>query len=126
MRAFLLDTHVVLWSLTEPERLDDVAYALIRNPQNTIWVSTASIWEMAIKVSIGKLEMPDDLEDQLRINQMNILPVTAAHALAVSQLPLLHRDPFDRMLIVQAQLEGLTIITQDARIQQYEVAWISA
>lgn len=126
MDGFLLDTHALLWSLATPERLHAVARRAIQNGQNAIFVSTASVWEMAIKSGLGKLKIPDDLEDQLRLNRFDVLEIRLAHARAIAQLPPYHRDPFDRMLIVQAQHEGLTLITRDPLVQQYAVAWMRA
>ena len=126
MSRFLLDTHVLLWSLSQPEHLHPDARDTIRGAQNQVFVSTATVWEMAIKSALGKLTVPDDLEAQLRLNRFDILNITLAHARAIEHLPLLHRDPFDRMLVVQAQHEGLTLITRDALIQQYAVSWMIA
>ena len=123
---FLLDTHALLWSLAEPERLADDAREAIQNPRHTVLVSTASVWEMAVKSALGKLAMPPDLDDQLRINRFDVLNIGLAHARAVQHLPLLHRDPFDRMLVVQAQLEGVRLISRDALVQQYDVEWMAA
>lgn len=123
---FLLDTRVLLWSLASPDELHPSAFHVIRDPYNQIYVSAASVWEMAIKSSLGKLKIPGDLEDQLRINRFDHLSVTIAHAVALQQLPILHRDPFDRMLVAQARHEGVTLITRDLQIQQYDVPWITA
>lgn len=126
MAGFLLDTHALLWSLALPERLHAEARQAIKDPQNTVFVSTASVWEMAIKSALDKLDMPDDLEDQLRLNRFDVLEITLVHAQAVEYLPMLHRDPFDRMLVVQALNEGLTLLTRDPLVQQYAVSWMEA
>lgn len=123
---FLLDTHVVLWSLAAPERLEADARQAIEDPRHTVYVSTASVWEMAIKAGLGKLSTPDDLADQLRLNRFDVLDVRLDHALLVEDLPPHHRDPFDRMLVVQAQREGLRLITRDPLVQQYDVSWMAA
>ena len=81
------------------------------------------MWEIAIKSGLGKLKAPDDLEDQLRLNRFDPLAISVAHARAVAYLPQHHRDPFARMLVVQAQHEGLTLLTRDPLVQQYAVAW---
>lgn len=126
MPRFLLDTHALLWSLAQPEHLHPDAQDALRDPRNQVFVSAATVWEMAIKAALGKLKTPDDLEDQLRLNRFDVLPITFAHARTVEHLPLLHRDPFDRMLVAQATHEGLTLITRDARVQQYAVSWMMA
>ena len=122
----LLDTHALLWSLAAPERLDPDARQAIEDARSAVLVSAASVWEMAIKAALGKLTTPDDLDDQLRLNRFDVLPITLAHARAVEHLPPLHRDPFDRMLVVQAQVEGLTLVTRDRLVQQYAVPWMRA
>lgn len=126
MARFLLDTHTLLWSLAFPECLHADARHAIKDAHNAVFVSTASVWEMAIKSALGKLKMPGDLEGQLRINRFDVLDITLAHAQAVEHLPPHHRDPFDRMLVVQAQHEGLTLITRDPFVQQYAVSWMKA
>ena len=123
MPRFLLDTHVLLWSLAFPERLHPEARQAIQDPHNAVFVSVASVWEIAIKSGLGKLNVPDDLEAQFRLNRFDLLAISVAHAQAVAYLPLHHRDPFDRMLVVQAQHEGLTLLTRDPLVQQYAVAW---
>ena len=122
----LLDTHALLWSLSDPERLGGEALQAIRDPANDVVVSAASAWEMAIKSSLGKLSAPDDLPEQLRLNRFGALDITLRHAQAVEHLPMLHRDPFDRMLVAQAKTEGLRLVTRDPLVQQYDVAWLSA
>jgi len=122
----LLDTHALLWSLAVPERLDSDARRAIADAHSAVFVSVASVWEMAIKAALGKLSTPDDLEDQLRLNRFEVLPITLPHARAVEHLPLIHRDPFDRMLVAQAQHEGLTLVTRDPLVQQYGAAWMQA
>lgn len=126
MRRFLLDTHVLLWSLAAPERLEAPAREAIQDSRHVVFVSAASVWELAIKPALGKLTMPDDLEDQLRLNRFDVLDITLGHARAVEQLPPHHRDPFDRMLVAQAQTESLTLITRDPQVQQYGVSWMAA
>lgn len=121
----LLDTHVLLWWLAgEPMRQE--ATAEIRHPRSLVHVSAASAWEIGIKQSLGKLRLPDDLEERLRVERFTPLPVTVAHGLAVAGLPPHHRDPFDRLLVAQAQAEGLTLITRDPRLTAYGVATLAA
>ncbi len=121
----LLDTHAFLWWITDDSRLPERARSLIRESGNEIVLSAASSWEMAIKVQLGKLEAPRDLAgfviDHLQRNRFGVLPIHLRHSLAVATLPLLHRDPFDRMLVVQSQLEEMPILTGDPLIRQYAV-----
>jgi PIN domain nuclease of toxin-antitoxin system len=117
----LLDTHALLWWLADDRRLQAGARKAIGDVGNEIYVSAASAWEIAIKAGLGKLSAPDDLPEQLTANSFTPLDVSVPHALAVRHLPDHHRDPFDQLLVAQAQLEGLTIITADERITLYNV-----
>ena len=126
MDRFLLDTHALLWWLSDPDRLHPDAHAAIADPRHQVYVSAASVWEMAIKSTLGKLTVPDDLEAQLKAHRFDPLAITIQHARHIEGLPLLHRDPFDRMLVAQAQQESLTIITRDPEVQQYDVSWMTA
>ncbi|RDV80486.1 type II toxin-antitoxin system VapC family toxin [Ammonifex thiophilus] len=126
----LLDTHVFLWWIADDPRLPERVRKVIANKRNTLFFSAASAWEMAIKASLGKLSVPGDLSDfvieQLRLNNITPLPVRLTHALRIYSLPRIHRDPFDRLLVAQAQEEGLVILTNDAKIREYpvEVVWL--
>ncbi|MEJ5308373.1 MAG: type II toxin-antitoxin system VapC family toxin [Anaerolineae bacterium] len=121
----LLDTHTFLWWVTDDVRLSSQAYALMTDGDNELYFSAASGWEIAIKAHLGKLKLPDNAPQfvmaQLAINAIDILPVQLHHALHVYTLPMYHRDPFDRMLIAQSQLEELPIITADPQISNYAV-----
>ena len=121
MRGYLLDSHIALWWLESPERVDPKAAEVIRSRAVPVWLSTASLWEMAIKKSLGQLNYPSTLLDALAANAVEILDVRAHHALAVASLPMLHRDPFDRLLVAQARSEDLTILTRDKQIEAYDV-----
>lgn len=121
MTRLLLDTHVVLWWLSDDDRLSESARRLIANPGNHVAVSAASVWEMAIKSSIGKLSMPDDAGKAILDCGFAPLAITMEHAARVAELPLHHRDPFDRMLVAQAQLEGLDLVTAEAGLGKYLV-----
>ena len=127
MRA-LLDTHVVLWWFFDDPRISEAASALIADPRNELLVSSASAWEIATKHRIGKLPDAETLVARftqlLRQARMRDLPVTAAHALAAGALPGPHRDPFDRMLIAQAGLERLPLISSDSVFKNYPVELI--
>ncbi len=126
MTTYLLDTHVLLWWLTDPRQLSSQAQKAIRHPENTLLLSSAAVWEMAIKRTIGRLEYPGNLLEILQHERIEILPIDAHHALAVADLELLHNDPFDRIQIVQAKIEGLTIMTRDEKIKQYGIATLTA
>lgn len=118
----LLDTHSLLWWLGELPQLGPVARAEISKPGATVYVSAVSSAEISIKQAVGKLQAPSDLAGQLVVNGFTELPFTIAHGLAVAKLPLHHRDPFDRMLIAQAQTEGLTLVTADRQIAGYDIS----
>jgi PIN domain nuclease of toxin-antitoxin system len=117
----LLDTHILLWWLSGDEALPARAAQVIADSATAVLVSAASAWEIAIKKAVGRLEAPDDLRDALDANAFDALAITATHALAAGELPTHHGDPFDRMLIAQARMEGLTLITVDDRFSEYEV-----
>ncbi|GAB3390667.1 type II toxin-antitoxin system VapC family toxin [Humibacter soli] len=120
----LLDTHVLLWWQQDDPRLSRAHRNLIRGPENVVLVSAISVAEASIKASLGKLEIVDDLVAQLEIDGFEELPFIAEHAEALRDLPLLHRDPFDRMLVVQAKVEGIPLLTVDPRVKAYDVATI--
>lgn len=111
--GFLLDTHVILWTLQGNRELDAACCALIADMTNEVFYSLASVWEICIKVSRGNLKIPDDLEAALEKVPLSQLPFTFEHALEFRALPYHHRDPFDRMLIAQARIEKLTLVTHD-------------
>jgi len=125
----LLDTHVFLRWITDDPRLSSRTREIIADGANQIFLSAASGWEIAIKAKLGRLRLPDDPERfiprQLELNAIEVLPVQLSHALHVYELPEYHRDPFDRLLIAQAQLEKLPILTADSQICRYpvEVIW---
>jgi PIN domain nuclease of toxin-antitoxin system len=118
----LLDTNVLIWVLTTPERLSEAATVAIRDRANDIFVSMASPWEISIKQALGNLSLPDDLETQLADESFELLQISMLHTRAVETLPHHHRDPFDRMLIAQAQVEQLTLVTSDRMMRRYPVA----
>jgi PIN domain nuclease of toxin-antitoxin system len=120
----LLDTHVVIWWLADDPALTDQTKALI-DEEPEVYVSSATVWEIAIKQALGKLKEPADLPELVRDSEFRELPITSAHAIAAARLPAIHRDPFDRMLVAQARAEELTLVTVDETIQQYEVPVIS-
>ena len=117
----LLDTHVVLWWWNNHPALSAAARAAIRPGQTLVWVSAATIWEISINQALGKLTAPADLEGELATHRFRALPITVAHAVAAGRLPRHHDDPFDRMLIAQAQVDHLTVVTHDTRFQAYGI-----
>ncbi len=124
--TLLLDTHVFLWWLDDPQLLSESARRAISDPKNTVYLSAAVVWEIAIKRSIGKLDAPDDMEAAMRANRFLPLPVTVPHALAVGRLPHHHRDPFDRILVAQAIYEGCQLISRDPWVLRYGMPHIVA
>ena len=122
----LLDTHVVLWSLTEPLKLRGETREALEDAQNDVFVSAVSGWEIAVKRALGKLEAPDDLEAGVRQQGFLPLHLTFLHAEQAGALPPHHGDPFDRMLVAQAQVEGLVVVTRDARIPIYGIRTMAA
>jgi PIN domain nuclease of toxin-antitoxin system len=121
-----LDTHTLLWWLEDPQILSKAARKAIADGRNTVYVSAAVAWEIAIKKALGKLDAPDDLEAAMAANRFLPLPVTIAHALAVATLPPIHNDPFDRLLIAQAHHEGFKFVSRDQRIPSYGMPHIVA
>jgi PIN domain nuclease of toxin-antitoxin system len=120
----LLDTHTLLWWDSEPGKLSVNALAFIQDPTNTLLFSVVSIWEMLIKSQLGKLKLAAPLTAIVARQQANgiqILPASLDHALAVESLPTLHRDPFDRLLIAQANVEGAVLVSADLIVRQYPV-----
>lgn len=124
----LLDTHVLLWWLMDDERLSAKARRVISNQRSKLFFSAASSWEVAIKVSIGRLTLPEPprvlIPKVLREQSIFSLEITHGHALAVADLPAHHRDPFDRLLIAQSTLEKLPILTSDPVFEKYEIKTI--
>lgn len=123
--SLLLDTNVLIWWLEESLRLGQQAREMIAVEPEVV-VSAVSALEVAAKAAIGKLRVPGDLVEQIAEQRMIELPVTVRHGLAVGQLPLHHRDPFDRLLIAQARCEGLTIVTADRAFAAYDVPIMAA
>ncbi len=119
----LLDTHILLWSVFEPEKLSDDAKEIIADHHNYVFVSLASLWEIAIKKDIGRLNIPDHFfENIFKDTGFEPLQIQMAHIQLYLQLPLHHRDPFDRILIAQAKSRELTLLTNDKNMMDYDVA----
>jgi PIN domain nuclease of toxin-antitoxin system len=117
---------VLLWWLEDSPRLSRAARAAIADPGNEVWVSAASVWELAIKRARGRLRIEGDLVEEMAAVWFGTLPITVEHALAAAALPPHHDDPFDRMLVAQAGLEGLTLVTRDRRMAPYRVSLLPA
>ena len=121
----LLDTHVFLWLITGDGRLSKSARQAYLDPETGVYLSAASFWEIGIKTSLGKLTLKEDwlqgFEEQMKINTIQWLPIESRHCEQVSRLPFHHRDPFDRMLIAQALVEDLTLVSSDACFAAYGV-----
>lgn len=129
MRRYLIDTHVWLWMQSDPDRLCDETRAIIRDVRNSLLFSAASAWEIAIKYRLGKLPLPEPpasyVPDRMRRSGTLPLAVDHAHTLKTADLPDHHRDPFDRILVAQAQLLDLAIITADDQFSAYDVAVVA-
>lgn len=121
MKRYLLDTHILLWWLSDDNKLGKARRELIIKPTNHIIVSTVSIWEIIIKQSLNKLKAPDNLKEVLYENEFEILTITPDHVLYLRQLPVIHNDPFDRLLISQSICEELTLVTADEIIPKYKI-----
>src|ERR1019366_620827 len=115
----LLDTHILLWWLADSPSLSDRARELIADPDNAVFVSAVSLWELWLKQSLGKLRLPADFTERLGAESFESLPLTASQTRQVSLLPWCHRDPFDRMLVAQAQVEKLVLLTADEALAAY-------
>jgi PIN domain nuclease of toxin-antitoxin system len=122
----LCDSHVLVWWLSKPQELSARARAAIADPENDVFFSAASIWELGLKIAKGKLTIPADYVRHLREGGLSELPVRVDHADKATELPALHGDPFDRMLVAQAALEGLVLVTRDAAIREYAVPVLEA
>ncbi len=115
----LLDTHLLLWWLEDSPSLSAQAREVIGNSENTVFVSAVSLWEIRLKQSLGKLRLPDDFMERLAAESFESLPLAGSQTRQVSLLPWLHRDPFDRMLVAQAQVEKLVLLTADEALAAY-------
>lgn len=122
----LLDSHVIYWWLGMPEKLIPSAMELLQDESHELVVSSASLWELHLKAGKGKLAFPREIRAELERQGFEELPVSWRHAELVRNLPVIHQDPFDRMLIAQAMAESLTLMTRDSFVQQYNVASVEA
>jgi PIN domain nuclease of toxin-antitoxin system len=122
---FLLDTQIFLWMFLHKKKIGSKLWALLRNSDNLLYLSAASAWEIAVKVRIGKMRLPSNpalyVPRRARESSILSLPISEEHALAVADLPIEDSDPFDRILVAQAQLESLTLVTSDPAFEAYDV-----
>jgi len=122
----LFDPHAFIWWDTEPQKLSQRAFALCSDSANELFLNVVSIWAMAIKIQIGKLRFNKSLHEmiaeQQQANRLILLPVTVEHALAVESLPMIHKDPFDRLLLAQVQVEEIVFLSHDRQVANYPVA----
>jgi len=124
---YLLDTHVIIWMIEDSPNLPLAIREIIKNPENQVVICSISLWEIAIKMNIGKLTLSvtfDELVDILRNGDFDFVQVEDEYLSCLSKLPLLHKDPFDRLLISTAIVEKITLITIDENIQKYDVSWV--
>ena len=123
MTNYLIDTHTLLWMRFDEEKLSDKVRGIVENRKNKLFVSVATLWEITIKYSLDKIILPDKpdvyLSNVLFEDDLQILPISPIHALRLYTIPQLHRDPFDRMLIIQSIIDRLPLITKDEAIQRY-------
>jgi PIN domain nuclease of toxin-antitoxin system len=123
--SFLIDTQIFIWLAREPHKLSAKLLAILREPLNQLYVSTASVWEMQIKVAVGKLNLnvsiQELVETQREFESIESLPVIEPPVWSLAHLPLIHRDPFDRLIIAQAMAENLTLVSEDAIFARYPV-----
>lgn len=122
----LLDTHALLWWLADDPALSSTAREAIAADENIVAVSAVTSWEISIKRALGKLEAPNDLREQIEANEFASLPIALIHGLAAGDLPPHHDDPFDRMLVAQARIEGFTLVTRDSRFERYGIDLLAA
>lgn len=120
----LLDTHIIIWWLNDDEQLKSIHKKLIADPNNLCYISSASIWEISIKSSLGKLKIPSSYFEILKEQGFLELSINWFHCKEIKKLPDIHRDPFDRMLISQAKIEDMTLLTVDDNIKKYEINFL--
>jgi PIN domain nuclease of toxin-antitoxin system len=126
LSGLLLDSHVFLWWAHQPDLLPGALHEMLASPENQIVVSMATAWELTIKQSLGKLMVPGNMSEALQQNDIRLLPIDLAHIEAIRQLPMHHGDPFDRLLIAQARIENLTIVSRDRWFDAYDVDLLRA
>ncbi len=122
----LLDTHVLIWALENNPTLSDHARKAIIDAENLVFVSAVSVWEISVKQARGKLHVPDNLIEEIKIHRFTPLEINLQHAKLAGQLPCIHKDPFDRMLVAQSIIEKLKIVTRDQVLSKYDVTVLKA
>jgi len=124
----LLDTHAFLWLITDDDRLSKNARQTFLNTENSLFLSAASLWEICIKKSLGRISLKNGwlqtIQEEMEINTIQWLPIEMTHCAEVAELPFLHRDPFDRMLIAQSIVEGMRLLSRDSRLSDYAIELI--
>jgi len=124
---YLLDTHTIIWHFDDSSKLSQKAKIIINNPKNNLYISSVSLWEIAIKTNLGKLDVDftiNELFDEIKNSNVNILQIKNEYLQRLSVLPFIHKDPFDRLLITTANAEKITILSADENIRKYDVSWI--
>ncbi|MCL2108311.1 MAG: type II toxin-antitoxin system VapC family toxin [Oscillospiraceae bacterium] len=124
---YLLDTHVIIWYFDDSPKLPQKIAEIIDNPKNKVCISSASLWEITLKMNIGKLDIDftlDELLNAIKDNDFDVLQIEDRYLQGLSTLPFIHKDPFDRLLIATAKAERMSILTADENIQRYDVQWI--
>lgn len=118
---FLLDTHFFIWAMEESPQLSSSIKKILIDPNNKIFISVASIWEIAIKKAAKKIKLAFDIEDSIQRARFEVVPINISHAIETEKLPNHHKDPFDRILITQAKIEKMTLMSKDPNIKKYQV-----
>lgn len=118
---FLLDTHIFIWWMENDKKLSKEIISILSEPNDQVFLSVVSVWEIIIKQAKKRLKVPDDIEGGIHDSGFKLIPITLRHVLAVKKLPFYHKDPFDRMLIAQAKAENLNLITTDQKIKKYDI-----
>lgn len=126
--SFLIDTQIFIWGMEKSSSLSSEIKTLLQDPGNQIFLSVASVWEMVIKKSKGRLKTPKNIKESIKEAEFKLLPIEISHVLEVEKLPNYkdHKDPFDRILISQAKVENLTLITSDPQIWKYKISILKA
>jgi PIN domain nuclease of toxin-antitoxin system len=122
----LLDTHVLLWWLNGDPMLSEKSQAAIADSKNLVFISAVTVWEIRIKEALNKLQIPENFKSVLARQPFDLLNITHEHAHAIKDLPAYHSDPFDRMLVAQAKVEGFTLVTRDAHLKKYRIPILAA
>ncbi|MEK7559016.1 MAG: type II toxin-antitoxin system VapC family toxin [Patescibacteria group bacterium] len=121
MESYLVDTHIFIWWLSEDKKLNKSTQKILKDPNSHIYVSIATLWEISIKNTAGKLPLKTTITEMVSFSGFELLSINLSHVLNLGKLPIYHNDPFDRMLIAQAKAEGLTLLTDDRKIKKYDI-----